>query len=70
MNWQLVTIYLIGYQFTDLDINAHLYMRQTRHELYEALEHRHVADGDQLLPDVEDDLQEGCRVLIPKRGNS
>ena len=45
-------------------------MRQTRHELYEALEHRHVADGDQLLPDVEDDLQEGGGVLIPKKGNS
>ena len=66
----LVTIYLIGYQLPDLGINAHLYMRQTRHELYEALEHRHVADGDQLLPDVEDDLQEGRSVLIPKRSKS
>ena len=45
-------------------------MRQTRHELYEALEHRHVADGDQLLPDVEDDFQEGCSVLIPTRSKS
>ena len=45
---------------------CYLDMRQTRHKLDQALEHRHVTDGDQLLPDVEDDLQEGGGVLIPK----
>ena len=39
-------------------------MCETRDELYQALEHGHVADGDQLLPDVEDDLQQRRRVLV------
>ena len=46
-------------------MTAYLYVRQTRHELDETLEHRHVTDGDELLPDVEDDLQERGGVLIP-----
>ena len=45
----------------------YLNVRQTRHELDETLEHRHVTDGDELLPDVEDDLQERGGVLIPRR---
>ena len=47
---------------------AYLYMCKTRDELDEALEHRHVADGDQLLPDVEDYLEQGGGVLIPRSG--
>lgn len=47
---------------------AYLYMRETRDELDEALEHRHVADGDQLLPDVEDYLEQGGGVLVPRGG--
>ena len=42
----------------------YLHLCETRDELYQALEHGHVADGDQLLPDVEDDLQQRRRVLI------
>ena len=59
---------MIGYQFTDLDIlTPYLNVRQTRHELDETLEHRHVTDGNELLPDVEDYLQERGGVLIPRR---
>ena len=42
----------------------YLHLCETRDELYQALEHGHVADGDQLLPDVEDDLQQRRRVLV------
>ena len=71
---------LIGYQLkiTDLfrvlicvfRLLAYLHMRETRYELDEALEHRHVADGDKLFPDVKDDLKQGGSVLVPKRDKS
>ena len=40
-------------------------MGETRDQLNQTLEHGHVTDGHQLLPDVEDDLEQGGCVLVP-----